>query len=176
MVHLWPRFQPPTMLSLVSPSAAGKAPSWPSSSSSARKIPPFLCEGLEWLPSWRASLPLGVFHRLATPFLLPPPLPLRTVHIPALVVFVCFKFLYIYLTERERESASTSRGSCRQRGRSRLLTQQGSIPGPWDHDLSQRQTLNQLSYPRAPWMNFSIKALSFYLYLIIVYYYQIVSI
>ena len=25
------------------------------------------------------------------------------------------------------------------------------IPGPWDHDLSQRQTLNQLSHPDAPW-------------------------
>ena len=26
----------------------------------------------------------------------------------------------------------------------------GSIPGPRDHDLSQRQTLNQLSHPGAP--------------------------
>ena len=27
---------------------------------------------------------------------------------------------------------------------------QGSIPGPWDYDLSQRQKLNQLSHPGAP--------------------------
>ena len=26
----------------------------------------------------------------------------------------------------------------------------GSIPGLWDHDLSQRQTLNQLSHPGTP--------------------------
>jgi len=26
----------------------------------------------------------------------------------------------------------------------------GLIPGPWDHDLSQRQTLNQLSHPGVP--------------------------
>ena len=30
---------------------------------------------------------------------------------------------------------------------------QGSIPGPWDHDLSQRQMLNQLSHPGAPSVN-----------------------
>ena len=27
---------------------------------------------------------------------------------------------------------------------------QASIPGPWDHDLSQRQMLNQLIHPGAP--------------------------
>ena len=27
---------------------------------------------------------------------------------------------------------------------------QGSIPGPWDHGLSQRQLLNPLSHPDAP--------------------------
>ena len=26
----------------------------------------------------------------------------------------------------------------------------GLIPGPWDHDLSQRQMLNHLSHPGAP--------------------------
>ena len=37
------------------------------------------------------------------------------------------------------------------RGRSRLpVKQQGSIPGPWDHDLSQRQILNQLSHRATP--------------------------
>ena len=26
----------------------------------------------------------------------------------------------------------------------------GPFPGPWDHDLSQRQVLNHLSHPGAP--------------------------
>ena len=30
----------------------------------------------------------------------------------------------------------------------------GLIPGPWDHDLSQRQRLNQLSHPGAPFILF----------------------
>ena len=29
-------------------------------------------------------------------------------------------------------------------------TTQGSIPGPWDQDLSRRQTLNQVNHPGAP--------------------------
>ena len=33
------------------------------------------------------------------------------------------------------------------------------IPGPWDHDLSQRQMLNQLSHPGAP-----IHALTFFIH------------
>ena len=42
----------------------------------------------------------------------------------------------------------------RRRGRSRLSAEQGArcrglIPGSWDHDLSWRQVLNQLSYPGA---------------------------
>ena len=30
---------------------------------------------------------------------------------------------------------------------------QGLIPGPWDHDLSQRQMLNHLSHPGTPIVN-----------------------
>ena len=30
----------------------------------------------------------------------------------------------------------------------------GSIPGPWDHDLSQRQMLNRLSHPGTPRLSF----------------------
>ena len=40
-----------------------------------------------------------------------------------------------------------SRG--RVRGRRRFPTEQGSIPGPWDHDLSRRQLLKLLSHPGA---------------------------
>ena len=42
------------------------------------------------------------------------------------------------------------RGRDMGRGRSRLSAgspRWGSILGPWDHDLSQRQMLNQLSHP-----------------------------
>ena len=53
---------------------------------------------------------------------------------------------------REKESISVGRG--RGRGRSRLplsrvppLGTWGLILGPWNHDLSQRQMLNQLSHP-----------------------------
>ena len=35
---------------------------------------------------------------------------------------------------------------------------QGSIPRPWEHDLTQRQTLNRLSYPGAPFWNLLIIA------------------
>jgi len=55
---------------------------------------------------------------------------------------------------RERERQSTSRERCKGRGRSRLPAELGArtwglIPGPGDHDLSQRQTLNCLSHPGA---------------------------
>ena len=33
----------------------------------------------------------------------------------------------------------------------------GSIPGPWDHDLSRRQKLNPLSHPGAPTIHHLIK-------------------
>lgn len=61
------------------------------------------------------------------------------------------KKYFIYLFERGRES--TSRGSRRQREREKQVPHwagspmQGSNLRPWDHDLSQRHTLNILSYP-----------------------------
>ena len=38
----------------------------------------------------------------------------------------------------------------------------GSIPGPWDRDLSQRQMLNQLSHPGAPTLLPSFNFVSVY--------------
>ena len=63
----------------------------------------------------------------------------------------------------KRETKSTSRG--RVRGEvtphwAGSLTQ-GSIPGCQDHDLSQRQTLNQLSHPGAPKLMFKHMQTSF---------------
>ena len=62
-----------------------------------------------------------------------------------------FRILFLYLTGRE----NISRTAGRRRGRSRLPAEQGSqcgtrIPGPRDHDLSRRLTLNQLNHPGAP--------------------------
>ena len=51
-------------------------------------------------------------------------------------VLFCFNFVFIWDTERGRDIGT---------GRSRLPAGSlmwDSIPGPWDHDLSQRETLN----------------------------------
>ena len=61
------------------------------------------------------------------------------------------QFLKIYLLGCTRE---LMRGEGRERSRP-LLSQQPSV-GLWDHDLSQRQTLNQLSHPGAPIEQFLI--------------------
>ena len=66
-------------------------------------------------------------------------------------MFIFLRFS-LFIWERNRES--TSRGKGRGEGRSRLPTKQGaqqwgSIPGPRDHHLNQRQLLNWLSYPGA---------------------------
>ena len=56
------------------------------------------------------------------------------------VLFFLKKNIYVCIHERH-----TERGRDTGRGRSRLLvgsTTWDSIPGPWDHDLSRRQTLN----------------------------------
>ena len=59
-----------------------------------------------------------------------------------------------------RESKNRGEGQ-RERERSRLPRVespiQGSIPGPQDHDLSLRQTLNRLSHPGTSKKIFSIK-------------------
>ena len=73
-----------------------------------------------------------------------------------LVVF--FKgFIYLFERERERlrERVHTSWGE-QQREREKQAScwagspVEGSIPGPWDHDPSRRQPLNQLKPPRCP--------------------------
>ena len=42
---------------------------------------------------------------------------------------------------------------------------QGSIPGPWDHDLSWRQTLNGLSHPGTPRNTFYIMTPKAHIYM-----------
>ena len=60
---------------------------------------------------------------------------------------------FIYLTEQAGGVAEGEReaGSLAEQGASQT---RGSIPGPWDHDLSGRQKLNQLSHPSAPLITF----------------------
>ena len=53
-------------------------------------------------------------------------------------------FIYLF----EREQAQVGRGA---EGKGDTW---GSIPGPRDNDLSQRQTLNQLSHPGTPGKSF----------------------
>lgn len=64
--------------------------------------------------------------------------------------------VYLFISkksgERQRESTS-GRGGSRGRKTSRLPARrqvQGSIPGPWDYDPSQRQPLKTLSCQGAP--------------------------
>ena len=51
--------------------------------------------------------------------------------------------LFTYLTQREIEH---KQGEWQGEGEAGILMW-GSIPGPWDHDLSQRQMFNRLSHP-----------------------------
>ena len=70
---------------------------------------------------------------------------------PPVFFFFLFCFVlrfYFFIHERhtERETETEIYG----RRRSRLPVgspMRDSIPGPWDHDLSQRQMLHQLSHP-----------------------------
>ena len=64
------------------------------------------------------------------------------------ISFLFFKIVYLF-ERQSRASENTVEGRGRGKGRSRISTEQGagspvqdSIPGPWDHDLTQRQTLN----------------------------------
>ena len=61
-------------------------------------------------------------------------------HIVEFKGFFFYDFIYLFMRDTERK-----RGRDIGRGRSRLPTgtlMQDSIPGSWDHDLSQRQMLN----------------------------------
>ena len=51
--------------------------------------------------------------------------------------FVLKKILFIYLTERERREREHKQGEQQGEGEGEAGSRmQGSIPGPWDHDLS----------------------------------------
>ena len=71
--------------------------------------------------------------------------------------FICL----FEMRERKREREYTSRGRGAERegqAYSLLISEpdmQGSIPRPWGHDLSWRQTLNRLGHPsaRGPFIN-----------------------
>ena len=66
---------------------------------------------------------------------------------------IVFKILFIWEGERKRESE----GAKGEGEADSLLSKEpswGSILGPWDHDLSQKQTLNWLSHPGALQMAF----------------------
>ena len=66
-----------------------------------------------------------------------------------LYLFIYLKILCFYL--RERESKHEKGEGQRERGEQTThwagSLMQGWIPGPWEHDLSRGQTLNQLSHP-----------------------------
>ena len=68
-------------------------------------------------------------------------------------VFLFLKILFIY-------SRETIRGRDTGRGRSRFPVRSlmwHLIPGPWDHDLSQRQILNHWGHPGAPVESFEAR-------------------
>ena len=58
--------------------------------------------------------------------------------------FFLFVKIFIYLFERAQPGGATEGEAGNLLSREPM---QGLIPGPWDHDLSQRQMLNQLRYP-----------------------------
>ena len=55
-------------------------------------------------------------------------------------------FIYLFIWERAQQK---EREREKQTPRWAGSPMQGLIPGPWDHDLSQRQMLNRLSHPGA---------------------------
>ena len=79
-------------------------------------------------------------------------------------------FLNVYLFLRQRETKH-ERGRVRERGRHRIRSRLQALScqhrarcrarthGPWNHDLSQSQTLNQLNHPGAPTSSWSTNLL-----------------
>ena len=57
---------------------------------------------------------------------------------------------FIYLTQRAQKQGEQQREREKQIPHRAGNLMSGSIPGPRDHDLSQRQMFNRLSYPGAP--------------------------
>ena len=69
------------------------------------------------------------------------------------VLFFFFK-IFICLFERENEQGERQREKQIPHGAGKPT--QGWIPGPWDHDLSQRQLLNHLSHSGVPVLFFCL--------------------
>lgn len=65
-------------------------------------------------------------------------------------VLFFLRILFIYLTQREKAHRQGKREKEKQAPHWARSLMQGSIPGPQDHDLSQRQMFNQLSHPGTP--------------------------
>ena len=68
-----------------------------------------------------------------------------------LTTFFFKDFIYLFQRKREREYMREHKQGERQREEQTPHSAMwGSIPGPWDHDLSQTQTLYQLRHAGAP--------------------------
>ena len=72
-------------------------------------------------------------------------------------------YKYVYLRERERtQKQGAGEGVIGEQEADSLLSREsptwGWIPGPWDHDLSGRQVLKQLSHPGTPSTGFRIES------------------
>ena len=71
-----------------------------------------------------------------------------------LALFFVFLILFEIEWVRERANKSESAHTSRGRGKNQISIagslMWGSIPGPWDHDLSWRWTFNWLSHPGTP--------------------------
>ena len=70
-------------------------------------------------------------------------------------MFICFlsfffKSLFIYLIKREQEQGGGAEGEGEADSLMSRDPDMGLDPGPWDRDLSCRQTCSQLSHPGAP--------------------------
>jgi len=96
--------------------------------------------------SWSVLITMQCCHSKIPHLLV---LPLSSSQHYAMISFFFFflKILFIWEQERERDWEHKQWG--RGRRRSRLPTEQGArcwglIPGPGDHDLSRRQTLNKV--------------------------------
>ena len=83
------------------------------------------------------------------------------------ILFYFFNFFNVYLFLRQRETEHEWR-RVREKGRHRIWNRLQALScqhrarcrarthGPWDHDLSRSQTLNRLSHPGAPLINFNM--------------------
>ena len=61
-----------------------------------------------------------------------------------------YLFVYLFMWVREHEQGEWQREREKQTPCWAGSPKWGSIPGPWDHDPSWRQTLNHLSHPGTP--------------------------